>query len=69
MSKKQKRFKIISPDGIPIHMAHTIADNKVLSTFRKWKKRFEVQGYYSSNKGRIKLDDLDDWCEVIEVKK
>ena len=68
MSKKQKQFKIISPDGIPIHMKHTIDDNKVLSTFSKWKKRFELQGYYSSNNGRIELCDLDDWCEVIEVK-
>ena len=64
----EKRYNIISPDGIPIHQDRTYTNGEVLLEFSKWKKRFEIQGYYSSNSGRIPLNELDDYCEVVEVK-
>jgi len=64
----EKRYDIISPDGITIHPEKTFTRNEVLPAFSEWKKRFEIQGFYSSSKfGRIPLEDLDDYCEVIEV--
>jgi hypothetical protein len=28
-----------------------------------WIKRYEVQGYYSSNNGRIPLNELENYCQ------
>ena len=65
----KEKFDIISPDGFAISF------DEVYTTFRQgakafinWKNRFKVQGYYSSVKyGRIHLDDLKDYCEVIKL--
>ena len=66
----EKRFDIISPDGFPIHPEKTYTQHEVLPAFKEWKQRFIAQGYYSSvTFGRIDLYDLDDYCEVIEVKE
>ena len=66
--KKEQRYVILSPDGISIHYnIGSILRSEVLKTFSNWKKNFEVQGYYSSNRGAIKLYDLDDYCQVTKV--
>jgi hypothetical protein len=39
-----------------------------MNAFNEWKKNFENQGYYSSSQyGRISLDKLFDYCELIEI--
>lgn len=60
------RYTILSPDGISISMygedAATI--NEAWAAFETWKSRYERQGYYSSNRGRIELDKLINYCRL-----
>jgi hypothetical protein len=66
----EKRYDIISPDGFPIHPEKTFTQKEILPAFEEWKQNFIEQGYYSSvGFGRIDLYDLQDYCEVIEVKE
>ena len=68
MSNKQKRYDILSPDGFSIHFSDTyLTKEDAMKAFHDWKKRYEQQGYYSSNKGRIPLDELELHCEMIEI--
>lgn len=64
------KFDIISPDGFSIHredIYYSIDEAKI--AFNKWKDGYVKQGYYSSVKyGRIPLCDLEDYCELVEVK-
>jgi hypothetical protein len=66
--KKKVYYDLLSPDGF------SISPDKVYKTldevepaFEQWKKRYERQGYYSSNNGRIHLDDLADEMQLIEI--
>lgn len=64
----KKKYDILSPDGIPIEMdGGYTSKKKGLEAFKNWKKRFERQGYYSSNNGRIDLKDLADSCSWKEL--
>ncbi len=66
--KTKKRFDVISPDGFAIDRLATYKNrDEAIAALKIWKKRFEKQGYYSSNQGRIALDDLDDFCSIVEV--
>jgi hypothetical protein len=66
----ETRYDVISPDGFSIHHCDTYETRQdALNAFFEWKKRFEMQGYYSSNKGRISLDELEKYCELIEVEE
>ncbi len=69
MSKKRAvRFNVISPDGFSIHREGTYKNrDEAIAAFEVWKKRFEIQGYYSSNQGRIALSDLANACQIIEL--
>jgi len=64
---KKKLFNILSPDGLTISMDNFKTKEEALNYFAEWKKRFELQGYYSSNDGRIDLEDLEDKCCFIEI--
>ena len=65
--KTKKRFDVISPDGFAIDRVATYKNrDEAIVAFNIWKKRFEIQGYYSSNHGRIALDDLADFCIIVE---
>lgn len=68
-ASKKKKYDVISPDGFSIRMG--VPPFKSITErdeyFKMWKRRFEMQGYYSSNNGRIPLADLADYCEWIEV--
>ena len=58
-------YIIISPDGFTIHPTETYTTpEKAWIAFDEWKKRYEVQGYYSSNRGRIPLDQLKEYCRL-----
>jgi len=37
------------------------------AAFTEWAKRYKSQGYYSSNKGRIPLDELEENCKFPEA--
>ena len=69
MSKKKAiKFDVISPDGFPINREGTYKSRELAEEgFKEWAKRYETQGYYSSNRGRIPLDELADHCEIVEV--
>ena len=61
----KERFDVLSPDGISIHYSDTYpSEKKAMKAFEEWKKRFEFQGYYSSNNGRIPLEDLENHCSI-----
>jgi hypothetical protein len=66
---KKVRYDVISPDGFSIHREGTFpsvaAAKKALAL---WAKRYEMQGYYSSVRGRIALKDLPAYCRIVEVK-
>jgi hypothetical protein len=65
---KNKRYDILSPDGFSIFFDKTYATKEeAMTNFWEWKKRYELQGYYSSNNGRIPLDELEKHCEMIEI--
>ena len=65
---KKKQFDVISPDGFSIHFSDTYnTREEAMNAFFEWKKRYEQQGYYSSNKGRIPLDELENHCRIVEV--
>lgn len=67
MAKKTK-YDILSPDGFSIDREKTYnTREEVLTAFEEWKERFKAQGYYSSNNGRIPLDELENYCELVTV--
>lgn len=65
---KKKEYIVLSPDGITIHPTDTYPTKKVAKEkFDEWLKRYELQGYYSSNNGRIPLDEVQNHCTLVEV--
>ena len=58
------KYQILSPDGITIEFDkwEYPSMKKAKESFDKWKKRYEIQGYYSSNNGRIPLNELEHYC-------
>ncbi len=67
--KNKTKYIVISPDGFPIHLSDTYATKEdAFKAFNDWKKRYEGQGYYSSNNGRIPLSELENYCKIIEVE-
>lgn len=67
--KKRNKFQVLSPDGFTIEFdkPHYPSRKKAIEAYEKWKSRYEQQGYYSSAKGRIPLDELDDNCSLIII--
>lgn len=60
------RYVVLSPDGFTIHPEDVYVSKKqAMVAFEDWKKKFEVQGHYSSNSfGKIPLERLEDYCEI-----
>ena len=68
MPNKKKKYDVLSPDGFAINFSDTYKSVEEAKTaFENWKKRFEIQGYYSSNNGRIPLDELEEHCTLVEI--
>lgn len=63
---KKYEYNILSPDGIEIRNENFTSYAQAWRYFYKWKKSFENQGYYSSNRGRIKLEDLRNFCSGVK---
>ncbi len=64
----KKGYRLLSPDGIDIERDTIYKTlDEVETAFNKWKKRYEKQGYYSSNLDQIDLADLADTMTLIDV--
>jgi len=65
------KFDVISPDGFFIDREETYPSFEVAEQkLKEWVKRYEFQGHYSSVKyGRIPLDELEDYCRIVEVTR
>ena len=63
------KYFVLSPDGFTIEHtpSYYTSLKKALDALDKWMKRYEVQGYYSSNNGRIPLENLIDYCTIRRV--
>lgn len=63
------KYVVLSPDGFTIEFEHPYYTSlkKALDALDKWMKRYEVQGYYSSNRGRIPLGELPDHCTLKRI--
>ena len=66
---KLKWWNILSPDGFAISPKDFTSKRDALMFFSEWKLRFKSQGYYSSNKGRISLTELENNCQIIKIKE
>lgn len=63
------QFDVFSPDGFAIDRTETYPSREVAEQkLDEWVKRYETQGYYStSNRQRIPLDELKDYCEIVQI--
>lgn len=64
------KYEVLSPDGIRIEFdkPYYRSMDEAFEAFKNWKKRFEFQGYYSSNNGRINLNYLECHCQFNKIK-
>lgn len=63
------QHNILSPDNISIRQENFKSKEEAITYFEDvWKPRFKSQGYYSSNNGRIPLDELDCHCEFEKIE-
>jgi hypothetical protein len=69
MPQTNAPVQVLSPDGITIDFDCFAYPNMdaAIAAFEQWRKRYERQGYYSSNYGRIPLDELKDHCQFITL--
>lgn len=65
----KKKYDVLSPDGFSIHFSDTYTSRKAAITAAKeWAEGYKRQGYYSSVRyGRIAIEDILDYCQLIEV--
>ena len=63
------KIEVLSPDGFTIEFGKPYypSKKKALEAINKWKKRYELQGYYSSNNGRIPLDELENYMSIKKI--
>ena len=64
------KIEVLSPDGFTIEFAKPYypSKKKAFEAFDKWKKRYELQGYYSSNEyGRIPLGELENYMSIRKI--
>jgi hypothetical protein len=63
-----KKYDVLSPDGFAISATETYNSvEKAKAALKQWMKRYEMQGYYSSNNGRISLNELESHCRIITL--
>jgi len=63
----KRKYNVLSPDGFSIHCSDTYKSvEEARKAIEEWKKNYERQGYYSSNKyGRIPLNELQKYCDIV----
>lgn len=65
---KTKKYNVLSPDGFPIEFNTTYRSiKKAREAGLRFIERYKIQGYYSSNRGRISLEDLPDELQLITL--
>jgi len=63
-----KRYDVLSPDGFGLFRERTFSSpEKAKEGFEEWKKGYEAQGYYSYRGQRIPLNELESYCELVEL--
>jgi hypothetical protein len=68
IKKMKNKYDILSPDGFSIDaFKYYKTKNEAEEAFINWKKRYELQGYYSSNKGKIYLSELRENCKLVKL--
>lgn len=65
------KYDVLSPDGFSIHPTDTYTSRKkAVKAAEEWAKRYEAQGYYSSARfGRIPLNEILDYCSLINLNE
>jgi hypothetical protein len=64
-----KSYDVMSPDGISINRMKTYKTiEEAGEALDNFLKRYEAQGYYSSNDGRIPLEQLAFHCNLVTIK-
>jgi hypothetical protein len=66
----KQKYNVLSPDGFTIHHSDTydtVEEAKI--ALYEWMERYKTQGYYSSVNGRIPLNELENNCKIIELKR
>jgi hypothetical protein len=62
-------YDVISPDGFSIDRVKLYkSEEEAKKAIKDFVKRYEHQGYYSSNRGRIPLDELPERCKIVPAK-
>ena len=63
------QFEVLSSEGFAIDREETFPSVEVAEQkLDEWVKRYEQQGYYStSNRQRIPLDELKDYCKIVQI--
>jgi hypothetical protein len=71
MKNSKEKVLVLSPDGFTIDFgkAYYPSMEKAKEAFQKWKERYQMQGYYSSNFYRIPLDELEQHCTFLVLTK
>jgi hypothetical protein len=61
-----KKYEVLTPDGIRIEPNKTSYPtmNKAKNALELWIRKYEVQGYYASNNGKISLNELERNCQI-----
>ena len=66
---KKTYYDVYSPDGFSITRGDFFKSKKEAGeALDQWVKGYERQGHYSSNHGRIPLEQLALHCQLITVK-
>lgn len=69
MKTTRKKYIVLSPDGFTIefHPHEYRSKKQCLTALDKFVERYSMQGYYSSvNYGRIAIDEIKHYCQIIE---
>ena len=65
---KKKEYNVLSPDGFAIHHENTYTSKKKAEeAFKKWRDAYKAQGYYSWRGERIPLNELHQYCQLVEL--
>lgn len=60
------KFKVLSPDGIPIGIEEYNSPSEAKKDLKKWVQRYKIQGYYSTgNRERIPYDEIINHCSLV----
>lgn len=64
-----KKYDVLSPDGFSIHAVDVYkSKKKAREAAEKWVENYKFQGFYSSTRyGRIPLDEVLDYCRIVEL--